>query len=82
MFRKIILGTFVLFTLQNTAQTGSASFYSSYGLGETKFANSVENRSMAGMGVMMDSIHVNFQNPASLSNIKLTTLSMGGLFHQ
>ncbi|AND64339.1 hypothetical protein AX766_07925 [Flavobacterium covae] len=80
MFRKIILGTFVLFTLQNTAQTGSASFYSSYGLGETKFANSVENRSMAGMGVMMDSIHVNFQNPASLSNIKLTTLSMGGAF--
>lgn len=80
MFRKIISGTLFLFTLQNTAQTGSASFYSSYGLGETKFANSVENRSMGGIGVVMDSIHINFQNPASLSNMKLTTLSMGGAF--
>ncbi|WP_375605691.1 hypothetical protein [Flavobacterium davisii] len=80
MFRKIILGIFFLFTLQNVAQTGSSSFYSSYGLGETKFANSVENRSMAGMGTVMDSIHINFQNPASLSAIKLTALSMGGAF--
>ncbi|MFK7001764.1 porin family protein [Flavobacterium oreochromis] len=80
MYRKIILGAFFLFTLQNAAQTGSASFYSSYGLGETKFANSVENRSMAGMGVVMDSIHINFQNPAGLSVMKLTSLAMGGAF--
>ena len=80
MIKKIILGSLFLFSLQTFAQEGSASPYSFYGVGEVKFAGTVENRSMGGLGVINDSIHINLQNPAALSSLKLTTFSVGGTF--
>ena len=80
MIKKIILGGLFLFSLQNFAQDGSASPYSSSGIGETKFKGTIENRSMGSVGIFNDSIHINLQNPASLSSLKLTTFTVAGTF--
>lgn len=39
-------------------------------------------RSMAGIGVEQDSIHLNLDNPASFANLKLTVFSIGGVIIQ
>ena len=70
----------MLFSLHTFAQEGTASPYSFYGIGEVKFKGSVENRSMGGVGVLSDSIHINLQNPATLSSLKLTTFTAAGTF--
>lgn len=80
MIKKIILGSLFLFSLQIFAQGGTASPYSYYGIGEVKFRGTIENRSMGGIGVLNDSIHINLQNPAALSSLKLTTFSVAGTF--
>jgi len=80
MIKKIILGSVFLFSLQTIAQEGTASPYSFHGIGEVKFKGTVENRSMGGVGVLNDSIHVNLQNPAALSSLKLTTFTVAGTF--
>jgi hypothetical protein len=49
--------------------------YSFYGIGDVRFKGTVENRSMAGVAVEQDSIHMNLENPASLL-IKITTFAM------
>ena len=55
------------------AQQNTASPYSFYALGEVKFKGTIENRMMAGLSMYSDSIHLNLQNPASYSDLKLTT---------
>lgn len=80
MIKKIILGSVFLFSLQTNAQEGTASPYSFHGIGEVKFKGTVENRSMGGVGILNDSIHVNLQNPAALSSLKLTTFTVAGTF--
>ncbi|MGE5944242.1 MAG: hypothetical protein ACM31G_07880, partial [Flavobacteriales bacterium] len=53
-------------TFQSYAQQrGTASPYSFYGIGSLKFKGTVENRSMGGLSIYTDSIHVNLRNPAS-----------------
>lgn len=80
MIKKILLGSIMLFSLHTFAQEGTASPYSFYGIGEIKFKGSVENRSMGGVGVFNDSIHINLQNPATISSLKLTTFTASGTF--
>lgn len=80
MIKKIIFSIVVLFTYVVHGQQGTASPYSFYGIGEVKFKGTVENRAMGGLTVFSDSIHVNFQNPASYSFLKLTTLNVGGSY--
>ena len=80
MFKKIILGSFFLFSLHNQAQEGTASAYSAHGIGEIKFKGTAENRSMGGMSVLNDSININIQNPAALTSLKLSSLTVGGTF--
>lgn len=80
MIKKIILGSFFLFSLPVLAQETSASPYSYYGVGETKFKGTVDTRAMGGIGILNDSIHINLQNPASLSALKLTTYTVAGTF--
>ena len=53
------------------AQQGTGSPYSFYGIGSLKFKGTVENRSMGGIGVYLDSIHVNLKNPASYAGKNL-----------
>lgn len=80
MIKKIILGSLFLFSLHTFAQEGTASPYSSYGIGEIKFKGTTENRSMGGLGIVNDSIHINLQNPASFSSLRLTTFTVGGTY--
>ncbi|WP_179343704.1 hypothetical protein [Winogradskyella ursingii] len=47
------------------AQQGTSSPYSFYGIGSLKFKGTVENRSMGGLSIYLDSIHVNLRNPAA-----------------
>jgi hypothetical protein len=46
---------------------------------DVRFKGTVENRSMAGIAVEQDSIHINFKNPASFANLKMTTFALGEL---
>jgi len=47
------------------AQRGTATPYSFYGLGSLNLKGTVENRSMGGISVYLDSIHINLRNPAA-----------------
>jgi long-subunit fatty acid transport protein len=80
MIKKIIVSTCLLLSLASFAQEGTSSPYSFYGIGDIRFKGTLENRSMAGVAVEQDSIHLNLENPASYSNLKLTTFSMGGTY--
>lgn len=71
----------MLLSLHSFAQEGTASPYSYYGIGIVKFQGTVENKSMAGLGILPDSIHMNLQNPASLSALKRTTYGVAGTYN-
>jgi hypothetical protein len=77
MIKKIIVSLSLLLTLVSVAQEGTSSPYSFYGIGDVKFKGTVDTRSMGGVSVFSDSIHVNLQNPAHLAGLKLTTFSAG-----
>lgn len=78
MIKKIIAGACLIFSTVGFAQENNASPYSYYGIGDVKFKGTVENRSMGGVGILPDSIHINLQNPATYSSIKLTTFTVAG----
>ena len=59
------------------AQEGTTSPYSFYGIGNLKFRGTVEDRTMGGIGVFSDSIHLNLQNPAGFAALKLVNFSIG-----
>ena len=80
MIKKIIISACLLLSLVSFAQEGTSSPYSFYGIGDIRFKGTLENRSMAGVAVEQDSIHINLENPASFASLKLTTFSMGGTY--
>ena len=80
MIKKIIVSICLLFSFAIFAQEGTSSPYSFYGIGDVKFKGTAENRAMGGLTIYSDSIHLNFQNPGSYSNLKLTTFSLGGTY--
>lgn len=80
MIKKIILSISLLISLVSFAQEGTSSPYSYYGIGDVKFRGTAENRAMAGLSVLADSIHVNLQNPALLSSLKLTNFVVAGTY--
>lgn len=65
MIRKLVIVFVGFISLQIYSQQGTASPYSFYGIGSLKFKGTVENRSMGGLSIYTDSIHVNLRNPAS-----------------
>lgn len=71
----------MLLSLNAFAQESTASPYSFYGIGDVKFKGNVENKSMGGLGITPDSIHLNMQNPASLASLKLTSFSVAGTYN-
>ncbi len=77
MFRKIVIGLFLLVAGSALAQEGTTSPYSYYGIGSIKFRGTVENRAMGGLGVFSDSIHLNLQNPAGYAGLRLINFSLG-----
>lgn len=78
MIRKILVSFILLISFAGISQENNASPYSFYGIGDVKFKGTVENRSMGGLGILPDSIHVNLQNPASYSSLKFTTFTIAG----
>ncbi len=78
MIKKIIVSISLLLSLVSFAQEGTSSPYSFYGIGDVRFKGTVENRSMGGMSVLPDSIHLNIMNPAMYSSLKLTSFALGG----
>lgn len=71
MIKKLVLVFIAFFAIQSYAQQGTASPYSFYGIGSLKFKGTVENRSMGGLSIYSDSIHVNLRNPASYASKNL-----------
>jgi len=65
MIKKLVIVLIAFFALQSYGQEGTASPYSFYGIGSLKFKGTVENRSMGGLSIYTDSIHVNLRNPAA-----------------
>lgn len=71
MVKKLIIVLIATFAFQIHAQEGTASPYSFYGIGSLKFKGTTENRSMGGLGIYTDSIHINLKNPASFTGNNL-----------
>jgi hypothetical protein len=67
MIKKLCLVFLAFLALNIEAQEGTTSPYSFYGIGSLKFKGTVENRSMGGLSIYTDSIHVNLRNPASFT---------------
>lgn len=74
MTKKLLVVFMALFALQAIAQDSTtASPYSFYGIGSLKFKGTVENRSMGGISIFNDSIHINLKNPASFAGRNLNS---------
>ena len=80
MIKKIIISACLLISFVSFAQQGTASPYSFYGIGDVRFKGTLENRSMAGVSVEQDSIHLNIENPSSYASLRQTTFTIGGTF--
>lgn len=78
MIKRITTCIVVIYSMFSFAQQSTSSPYSYFGIGETKFKGTPEQKAMGGLGVFPDSIHLNLSNPASYSALKLTTISMSG----
>ena len=73
---KRLFFIFLIFSaLAVSAQNGTVSPYSAFGLGEFRSIRSVENQSMGGITFFSDSIHLNINNPAGLGKLGLATYS-------
>ena len=71
MIKKIVLVFIAVIAIHGYGQQGTTSPYSFYGIGSLKFKGTVENRSMGGLSIYNDSIHVNLRNPASYAGDNL-----------
>ncbi|MCF4100851.1 hypothetical protein L1I30_04155 [Gillisia sp. M10.2A] len=78
MIKRFIIIVALLSTVLMAAQEGISSPYSYYGIGLTKFKGTVENRSMGGLRMFSDSIHLNLRNPAAYGRLQLTTFAVAG----
>jgi len=80
MIKKIIVSFCLLISLTAVAQEATSSPYSFYGIGDIKFKGAVDTRSMGGVSVFPDSIHMNLDNPAHLASLKLINFTVGGTY--
>lgn len=80
MIRNLLLLLLFLFSFVSFAQQGSASPYSFFGIGDVRYKGTHEINAMGGLSIVPDSIHINLQNPASYSSLKLTAFTIGGTF--
>ena len=80
MIKKLCLVFIAFLALNIHSQEGTTSPYSFYGIGSLKFKGTVENRSMGGISIYTDSIHINFRNPASYAgnDIKISPFNGEG----
>jgi len=81
MIKKILIIFCLIFSFFSNAQNASSSPYSFYGIGDLVFKGNVEIRSMGGINMINDSIHININNSASLPDIMFTTFTIGSNFN-
>lgn len=79
MIQRLLVITLVCITTITSAQEGTSSPYSFFGIGSTNFRGTTEDRSMAGISIYSDSIHLNLQNPSGIAHLKLVSFSVGGI---
>lgn len=77
MINKIVVAIVFFASLGLSAQNGTSSPYSYFGLGDLRTTNSVDNQMMGGISMHADSIHINLNNPAAYGKLRLTTYSAG-----
>ncbi len=77
MIRSLLTVIFLCTVMGSWAQSRTSSPYSFFGLGQQTFRGTIANRSMAGLRTYTDSIHLNLQNPAAYSKLRLTTYAIG-----
>ena len=80
MIKKLCLVFIAFLALNVHAQEGTTSPYSFYGIGSLKLKGTAENRSMGGLSIYTDSIHVNLRNPSSYAgnDIKISPFNGEG----
>lgn len=78
MIKQFCLVFIAFLALNIHAQEGTSSPYSFYGIGSLKFKGTTENRSMGGLSIYSDSIHINLRNPASFAGNKVKSLNNQG----
>jgi len=71
MIKRFIVICITIISSAAFAQQGTGSPYSFYGIGSLMSKGTVENRSMGGIGVYLDSIHINLRNPAAYAGKSL-----------
>lgn len=81
MIKKLLVAFVLISSATINAQSGTASIYSYFGVGDQVFKGSLEHRSMAGVSVFTDSTHINFNNPASFAGLMRTSFTMGGTYN-
>ena len=74
---RFFLITFLFCVTLLQAQKGTLSPYSFYGLGETIFEGTADQRAMGGLTSYSDSIHFNISSPATLADLKLVNYGIG-----
>tara|TARA_R110000868_G_scaffold125037_5_gene330426 strand:+ start:822 stop:2087 length:1266 start_codon:yes stop_codon:yes gene_type:complete len=77
MIKKFIVAIACFASWGLSAQNGTASPYSYFGLGDIRTAGTVDNQMMGGISMYGDSIHINLKNPAAYSKLRLTTYAAG-----
>ncbi len=77
MVKRLFITLIILSSAIANGQNNTSSPYSYFGVGLPSFNGSAENRSMEGLSISADSIHYNFQNPAALGKLQLTTYTVG-----
>src|SRR5690606_38453082 len=78
MIKKITISIVIFCSMFSFAQQSTSSPYSYFGIGETKFKGTPEQKAMGGLGILPDSTHINLSNPASYSTLLLTNISISG----
>lgn len=77
MVNRFLIAFLCLFITGINAQKGTVSPYSFFGIGDFRSNATVENQMMGGLQMFADSIHINLQNPAAYSSLRLTTYTAG-----
>ncbi|WP_282030580.1 hypothetical protein [Winogradskyella eximia] len=78
MIKRFIVICITIISSAAYAQQGTGSPYSFYGIGSLKSKGTVENRSMGGIGVYLDSIHINLRNPAAYAGKNVESFPFDG----
>ncbi len=77
MIKKIIVCTLLFVAASSVAQTSTFSPYSLYGIGLETFRGDIASRSFGSLSTYSNVSAPNYLNPASYSDVKLTSLGVG-----